>query len=800
MRPSLLELQGFGAFKDLTTVDFRDADFFALVGPTGAGKSTVIDAMCFALYGNVPRYDDQRLVGAALSLGANEARVRFSFEVGGVGYVAARVIRRSGQGKIATKEARLERLDDGVVLAGRETEMRAAVERVLGLSFDDFTRCVVLPQGAFARFLHDKPAERQALLVRLLDLGVYQRVMVRANTRAAAEQRVLDHLAGQLAELPFVEDGDRADLAARRDRLRGVQVELAEAEPVVAGHERAAASHRDEAARDDRLVAALERISPPDWLARHRELRAQADEALALADRALAESIEAVDRAEVLRGDLPELGVLDAALRAHERIAKGRVVVAERADLAVRCAAAATAADDRRRTAEAVLADARTALQRVEIAHRAHVLAVELQPGEPCPVCEQLVERLPLPVAPPGLDAARAAVAAGERAAADAARAVELAGREATAAQAGHDAAAARLAELAMDVAAWPDPAALQHERARVAAVHEAYEALRSEQRRRAADVAAARRVCDESSERVAGVAAAFHRQRDAVVGLDPPAPAPDLAVAWEELAVWARARHAEVTANRDEARRQAELADAAGRQVLAALAVAVARDGVALPSGAPMDAIRRAVGRAEAEADARWAEIERAAVRRLELEGAVVTARDARAVAAELARQLKADRFQRWLVEAAFRELAGAASDTLRRLSGGQFSLDLNDTSEFVVVDHTAADERRPVRTLSGGETFQASLALALALSQHVMDLAGTRGHQALESIFLDEGFGTLDPDSLEIVASTMEALGDDGRVVGLVTHVKELADRVPVRFVVWKDARSAHVERVDG
>ena len=60
MRPVLLEMNGFASFRDGETVDFADADFFVLVGPTGSGKSTVIDAMVFALYGTVPRWADRR--------------------------------------------------------------------------------------------------------------------------------------------------------------------------------------------------------------------------------------------------------------------------------------------------------------------------------------------------------------------------------------------------------------------------------------------------------------------------------------------------------------------------------------------------------------------------------------------------------------------------------------------------------------------------------------------------------------------------------------------------------------------
>ena len=86
-------------------------------------------------------------------------------------------------------------------------------------------------------------------------------------------------------------------------------------------------------------------------------------------------------------------------------------------------------------------------------------------------------------------------------------------------------------------------------------------------------------------------------------------------------------------------------------------------------------------------------------------------------------------------------------------------------------------------MRTLSGGETFQASLALALALSAQMSALAAA-GAARLDSIFLDEGFGTLDPETLEVVATTLETLAQGQRMVGVITHVAALAERVPVRF----------------
>jgi exonuclease SbcC len=171
-------------------------------------------------------------------------------------------------------------------------------------------------------------------------------------------------------------------------------------------------------------------------------------------------------------------------------------------------------------------------------------------------------------------------------------------------------------------------------------------------------------------------------------------------------------------------------------------------------------------------------------------------TAVEAQQVAKMLGHLLRSDGFPRWLVASALDALVADASVSLAELSGGQFEL-THENGEFLVVDHTDADARRPVKTLSGGETFQASLALALALSAQMSGLAA-RGAARLESIFLDEGFGTLDEANLETVASTLETLATRGdRVVGVITHVPGLAERVPVRFAVRRDQRSSFVSR---
>lgn len=138
-------------------------------------------------------------------------------------------------------------------------------------------------------------------------------------------------------------------------------------------------------------------------------------------------------------------------------------------------------------------------------------------------------------------------------------------------------------------------------------------------------------------------------------------------------------------------------------------------------------------------------------------------------------------DAFQRFAQGLTLEHLLRRANGHLLRLRP-RYALErrMDKDLAFQVVDRHMADEKRGIETLSGGETFLASLALALGLS----DIA--RGRVSIGSLFLDEGFGTLDPDSLDVALAALDALQAEGRQVFLVSHVEALRERLPVRIEV--------------
>ncbi|HNG92370.1 MAG TPA: AAA family ATPase [Acidobacteriota bacterium] len=153
-----------------------------------------------------------------------------------------------------------------------------------------------------------------------------------------------------------------------------------------------------------------------------------------------------------------------------------------------------------------------------------------------------------------------------------------------------------------------------------------------------------------------------------------------------------------------------------------------------------------------------------------------------------ELNSVLKGNAFVEFVAQERLVEMARDASLRLGQITRQRYTLDVNHESEFVIRDNFSGGQRRPVSTLSGGETFLTSLALALALSSQIQ----LRGRFPLEFFFLDEGFGTLDPESLDLAFGSLESLGSQNLMVGLISHVAELKERLP-RCLIVSPAQAA-------
>jgi exonuclease SbcC len=793
VRPERLQLEGFTAFRAPVEVDFSGAELFALSGPTGAGKSSLIDAITFALYGTVPRYANQRRIEPVISQGAVEAKVRLDFSVDGVEYTAVRVARLGSRGGASTREARLQRGEE--VLAGDADSVSDEVERLLGLSYSHFTTCVVLPQGEFQRFLHDTPRSRQDLLVQLLDLDIYERVAQMARQRASSSEGRLVTIDDQLRELEGATEEQARALQRRSEQIADLASRMEEAAPRITELRQATQTARERADRAAAFAQALCAVTVPEEVLRLDEEMHAAMGALEAAQTAFA---EASTHAERIQSEAPERamrGKLERAIHLHGERTAAAENVARLEDARGELDAAAAKTEGELRDAERAEAEAREAYEQVRSDERAQEFVAALRVGEPCPVCRQVVGEIPDHEHSASVARAEKAGQAAATAAVERRETMDAAirARQANAAQI----STAREALRRMDAQLSDLPGAKEAAAGLQAldATEEKLSQARAAVGERQKELDDARALGQSLISRQSGLRGDLDTARTSLVALEPPATEHEsLAADWHRLAEWAEAAAPEQTAAADAARADGERLDSERTHLEKQLASACAALGVATTGGA-----RQAVAAEGARAEVQAAAAREALVRRRRLIEERRRHREMQQVAAMLGTQLSANHFEKWILDEALQRLVEGASEVLHDLSDGTYSLKIDKRgSGFEVVDHTSADATRSVRTLSGGETFLASLALALALADQIAEMAPA-GAPRLESMFLDEGFGSLDLETLDTVATALEELGARGRVVGVVSHVRELAERLPTRFEVRKQAGTATIERVD-
>ena len=166
MRPISLTIEGLRSFRSSVTLEFTDRDHIAIVGDTGAGKSSILEAMTYALYGRTTFtvQGNQELMNDT----STNLRVVFRFQVCGEDWEVTRTLRRSGKGEVGQAKALLRRLGDDDEAIEQIEQVRRVdlrIKELLGLDSEAFLRTVVLPQGRFAQLLvADTPTERSAIL------------------------------------------------------------------------------------------------------------------------------------------------------------------------------------------------------------------------------------------------------------------------------------------------------------------------------------------------------------------------------------------------------------------------------------------------------------------------------------------------------------------------------------------------------------------------------------------------------------------------------------------------------------
>ncbi len=289
MKPIKISIKGFNSFIEEQTIDFEKLSsqgLFGIFGPTGSGKSTVLDALTFALYGKIAREASSHT--QYINLNAESARVVLEFELSANPRERYKVIReiKKRKDKVQTSECKIIRLTNGEeVLAEKERETTEAIKKIIGLEYGDFVKTVVLPQGGFNDFLKMEGKDRREILERLFDLERYgKKLEMKISEQMKEVEMERSRLEGALAAYGEISE----------ESVRVLEAELAELE----------ASLKERQAKRDSQKKALEELNRiaelQDRLAAERsvleKLRAK-DESI----RELERSLQRAEKADAIK-------------------------------------------------------------------------------------------------------------------------------------------------------------------------------------------------------------------------------------------------------------------------------------------------------------------------------------------------------------------------------------------------------------------------------------------------------------------------------------------------------------------
>ena len=920
MRPLTLRLSAFGPYAGETVLDMESLGsrgLYLITGDTGAGKTSIFDAITYALYGEASGSDRRvDMLRSKYASPETPTEVELRFQYGGKIYTVKRNPAyqrpaKRGGGMTAEQAGAELHYPDGRVLT-KPREVNEAIRELIGLDRSQFSQIAMIAQGDFRRLIQADTNSRQAIFREIFKTSPYQELQEKLKAASgelgrrcdALRQSVGQYLNGLLfsaddplhlelekaraGELPLVQvlalteelnardaeteagldrelveyDRQLGLLNARlgtaqgqeRQRLEKAAAEerLSHEEPLMAQAEEALEKARDEQPELEALTGRCASLEAELPAYAEKEAVLEEQRSLGLKLQRLGESLNGnekrqtalLERCETLRAEQEEL---KSAGEAREKLLREKEGL-ERACAELEKLSAlqkdSAALQRRFRKAQQLYLERSEHAQSLQAAYdrmhtafldeQAGILAESLASGRPCPVCGSLEHPCPAQksaAAPSELELKQA-----RQEAAQARSQAEETSREAGQLKGSSDAlleetrqleqrlladcagvdpaeeTAARLRETKVALASLGDT--LRQEELRLRRREEltrllpeqenALEALREEQR-------ALGLKQKEAETRLTSLA-------DRLGSIESRLRFPDRRAAEQELGALRRRQQAIRNTLRE-----AEEAYSRKQQQLLELQGRIRQLGELLSQAERIDAAAE-----KAQRDAVYAQRQQRSERQKSVHARLAANRATlagiRSASGELARQeerlswlhtlsatangtlsgkervsletyVQMTYFDRILVRAnqRFMVMSDLQYEFVRRKEGGyrgQSGLELD------VVDHYNGSVRS-VSTLSGGEGFKASLSLALGLADEIQSSAGGI---RLDTMFIDEGFGSLDEESLRQALRALSELSEGNRLIGIISHVAELKERIDTQIIVTKErsgGSSVHIRK---
>ena len=825
---------------DFSAGSYASDGIFAITGPTGAGKTTIFDAVCLALYAQTPRLG--RVGGQSneiMSKHTNECFARVIFETCGKKYLCSWEQHRAGRaGKLQAVKHIISEYP-GDIIAEKTSDTLKAVEAITGMDFKRFTQAVMLEQGGFDAFLKANAGERSQILELLTGTEIYGRISTLVYDRTDIERDALERIRIQADSLhPHdnygTDDEIRQELARTQAEFSGLGAQHNDMKAAIEWLKGIERIRRDLNGHNDSLAGIMKQKElftadavRLDAALRARELmtaytalndkRSNFGKVRARAERYAKEIAHDESRlTEIETTILPELdfeykkrienipeGDTPDALCAR---AKAQVkVYRDYACKKPKLEAAKLEAEENLRKAQAVMSSAEREYSEVLKRHDEifiHRMQGELKDGEPCPVCGSLehpaaihISDISRDVTLPNFEAVSKKLREAQTHEGVARKILEHCTEQMNEnAESVSDARAKVVDAISpMGIGAVKNVQEINTRLDRWLSEVRYYDTTMQSKTEEAAKLHAVidakkKTLQDDNStidimtgelETMQGDFSARLREKnfDSEEQFTASRMRDDNIAFMQNKKDYLDGREKEINALISDCTKRltAEQAKNITTQSLEELSP------VFQEHEEKINILRKNIYSLESALQARMKlkqELEELDAKRVKQEKIYS---DWSALNA-LIGQKDGGKFRKFAQAITLRMMIGLANIQLKNLSG-RYSLTTapgDDGLKLCVIDHEQAGEIRPTENLSGGERFIISLALALGLSQ----LSGSKAR--VDSLFLDEGFGSLDDDSLNTALEALHEVRSKGRMIGIISHVQALKDRIAAQINV--------------